>query len=868
MMYVLLTVSAVIAGPILAIIALAEVRRLRRQVWTLRAQLAALPGAMARPAAPESDPILPSPAGDATDREAPPVPGDATNAAAPEDAGLEEAEPAQPPRAAAKDGRTLEENLASRWLVWLAGLALALGGFFFGKYVLEQGLLGPLTRILAGTGLGLALIAAGEWLRRRPLERALASVRPSHLPPALTAAGVFTMFASVYIAFAVYVLLPPLAAFLLLAAIAALAVLLSLRQGPFIAVLGLAGGFVTPALVTTSDPSAASLFVYLIVLVTCSLAVVRHRGWWWLAWIAVAGATLWPLVWFVGPWQASDAAIVGSFALAVLLAFALVRHDAASLAEAMPPPVYRLDRFPLPERIAAVAAVAMAVVVFVLVRVDGYGPVSLVTLTAFGGATLVLARREAIFDALPFVSAVLTTAALAAWHLPRIVAARRPLFVLEGQPVGPGTGPIVPPELEPFIIAAALFAILFAAGGFAALRGARRPALWASLSAATPLAILAVAYWRVEAFDLDLGWAAVAMAVGFVYLAAAERVSRGRGGPGMDGALGAYAAGVVAALSLALVMSLEQAWLTVALSLQLPALAWIDGRLRLGALGRVALVLAALVLVRLTLNPFVLDYALGPGLGWVAYGYGLPAIAFFAAARQFRRRDTGLLITVLEAGALVFSVLLVTFEIRSLIAGSLGDLPVGFAERSVQTVAWAAIALMLYVRALRRDNVVLLWGWRILAALATAQVVGLQVLLDNPLLSPHPVGTAPVFNLVLLAYGAPAVLAGLFAYHGQRHGDSFVAMWAGVLALVLAFIAVSLEIRHAFHGSILAYGPTGDGEWYAYSAGWLAYAGVLLVPGIWRGLVPLRYASLAIVMLTVAKVFLLDMSNLAGALRA
>ena len=45
------------------------------------------------------------------------------------------------------------------------------------------------------------------------------------------------------------------------------------------------------------------------------------------------------------------------------------------------------------------------------------------------------------------------------------------------------------------------------------------------------------------------------------------------------------------------------------------------------------------------------------------------------------------------------------------------------------------------------------------------------------------------------------------------------------------------------------------------------FALCLLAIGILRGSVPLRYASLAVLMVTVAKVFLLDMSDLTGLFR-
>jgi uncharacterized membrane protein len=66
---------------------------------------------------------------------------------------------------------------------------------------------------------------------------------------------------------------------------------------------------------------------------------------------------------------------------------------------------------------------------------------------------------------------------------------------------------------------------------------------------------------------------------------------------------------------------------------------------------------------------------------------------------------------------------------------------------------------------------------------------------------------------------------------------------------------------------VLAGGPVGESELYAYSAVWLVYALGLLGAAIWSRVPALRYASLALLVLTVIKVFLIDMSALAGLYR-
>ena len=93
-------------------------------------------------------------------------------------------------------------------------------------------------------------------------------------------------------------------------------------------------------------------------------------------------------------------------------------------------------------------------------------------------------------------------------------------------------------------------------------------------------------------------------------------------------------------------------------------------------------------------------------------------------------------------------------------------------------------------------------------------------------------------------------------------------MAARILAAGLAFVWLSLEIRHAFQGPVLGMGNTGDAEWYTYSAAWLVFAGIGLAAGlIWRD-EWLRRVSLAGVGLVVAKVFFSDMAELEGVFRA
>ena len=138
-----------------AIVALIFARKAFDQVAVLRARLDLLETlaspAAATPAAPpplpaHEPPVAPSAADqtriETTEAEAPPI----QPATAPQPASEMPALP--PPLPPAEPG--FEERLGTRWVVWVGGLTLALGGFFMVRYSIEAGLLGPGVRTMLG----------------------------------------------------------------------------------------------------------------------------------------------------------------------------------------------------------------------------------------------------------------------------------------------------------------------------------------------------------------------------------------------------------------------------------------------------------------------------------------------------------------------------------------------------------------------------------------------------------------------------------------------------------------------------------------------------------------------------------------------
>ena len=255
-----LAILALLAFPALAIAAFVMVLGARGRIAALEQRLLYLEaGRPAAAAEASAAPVSPAPI------EAAPLRDDTVSAVAgPEDAAVAPAEPPPPPPlpedvsqpppipVAARPRESLEQRLGTRWAVWVGGLALALGAIFLVRYSIDAGWLGPQVRIAAAALFSLALLAGGEWLRRNERAFAVPVIPAANIPSIVTAAGTVGLFATVYGAYALYGLIGPTAAFVLMAAIGLGTMAAAALHGPWLSGLGLVGAYAAPLLVSTA----------------------------------------------------------------------------------------------------------------------------------------------------------------------------------------------------------------------------------------------------------------------------------------------------------------------------------------------------------------------------------------------------------------------------------------------------------------------------------------------------------------------------------------------------------------------------------------------------------------------------------------
>ena len=220
------------------------------------------------------------------------------------------------------------------------------------------------------------------------------------------------------------------------------------------------------------------------------------------------------------------------------------------------------------------------------------------------------------------------------------------------------------------------------------------------------------------------------------------------------------------------------------------------------------------------------------------------------------------------AAAILFTVLLAFLEIRHITNN--GDIyrdSSSLAEIAMQVSVGLALAIGLERLRGRTHSVIHDAAAVIIAGLSLAGIVLGLMIAENPLVTGQPVGGA-LFNLILLGYGLPAVLAITLALIARTTRPMPYRVTAAVTSVALALLFLSLEVTRAYHGPALTEGLRTDAEQYTYSAVWLGFGVVLLLAGIAIASKPARLASAAVVLLTVAKVFLVDMSDLTGVWRA
>lgn len=728
----------------------------------------------------------------------------------------------------------LESLLAKKWLARLGIAALAIAAAFFLKYAFDSQWVSPHARVGIGLAAAGALLAAGQTLLGRPKYRDYAQV--------LSSGGIIIFFLAIYAAFRLYHLIGFAQAFGALAVGALAASLLAVANNTqAVALLCLAGAFATPVLLHTEGGGTGDLvrfYLYLCALNVWSAVLVRVRPWPWV--LALAFGATWLL--FLGSEPREGVGVLAGelFAL-VFLGFAIYggtagvrREEGAAAGEGGPATLSLVVLGCVLFGIASAILLAGAEVL----GLPALAPIGLLLALVLVGTAAAL-QAEAAVDR-GFIALLRYLAAAAVF----LLAA---LTVPYGQPI-PSAQALIAFAFTVFVY----LLFLAVATHLRGQEGGDGPA--ALLVGATALvhaesALRALAPLSVWGMRAAVAWLPLAGGIAFGFIWVWRRGGERAPVHGTVTLLSAQALPLVALLeAVRWVLPAQRPAAGMALLLAefvLISSLWTAGRRAARLPGFRGDLLGAFANAAIFFGLMAAEIGLAAHQGFVLLcGAALALAAYHAlVGGEVLRREDDLLLRYVHLGlALTFLTIAIPIQLRA----------------AYLTLAWAAESVALIWTGLRMtEQRVRAYGAALLG------VTAVKALFWD--LAPYPPPVRLLLNPRMLS--GLTVVAALYvsaallwrAREGldsrERHLPAAFAVAANVFTLLFASWDLWDHVGRA--------GPmTGSAQQLALSIFWSVYALAAMLVGIWRRHRPVRLFALGLLYLSIAKVFLLDLSFL------
>src|ERR1041384_6245910 len=306
-----IAILAVLAGPILAIIALVSARRIEGELgnYSLRQLVARITSLEQRLAASEraaseatkapSTPTAVAPEVKVPSPAPPPLPGPPATIRidASQLAGSTSSAPGEPGRVLSPlrhwekaPSVDLESRIAGNWFNRIGIVAILFAVSYGLKWAFDNNWIGPSGRVAIGVLLGAVMLPWSQWLLGKGY---------TYFSEGIAALGEATLFLSVWAGCQYYTLYSRDVGFAAMIVISAVMAAVAIgRNSQRIAVLSLLGGLLTPILASSGKDQQIVLFTYLILLGAGALAVESKKDWKSLAPIAFVGTQIYFWGWY------------------------------------------------------------------------------------------------------------------------------------------------------------------------------------------------------------------------------------------------------------------------------------------------------------------------------------------------------------------------------------------------------------------------------------------------------------------------------------------------------------------------------------------------------------------------------------------
>jgi uncharacterized membrane protein len=728
----------------------------------------------------------------------------------------------------------LEQQIGTRLPVWIGSIALAFAGFYMIKYSIEAGLLSPAVRLIISSIFGLVLIATSYYIRSIPK-----FANGTRIIQALAGSGIAVLYFSAYAATNLYSFIPDILGFAAMAAITALCIVMSLSLGEPIALIGLVGGFLSPALLK-QHPDTGLLFLYLYVLLLGMFYIVKKYNCWWLGTLAIIAAFSYFVFWTMNYSSLYQSTWLALFLIALTSTFIWFTKNYA-------PPSLRL------------LALGGAFILMSLViaqnnfQLHDWGMLAILVV----GSIALAAKSFEIYKYYPAIALFTVISMLC-------VALR----------------------IEHVLLIIVAFAFIFVTLSYCLMWFQRQGTVyWAVMASASNFAFYILTYcqtlyWPNKQISLNNAWIGIDRdlmlnsehmlgiigAICAIFWSLTLAMGRNKlldNKKNYQGFFATCVAAVTAFATVGLMLNLDIKFLTILLASELCVISWINTMVDVRQLKIICMVLAVTSLFSL-LSQFMSH---GQIMASPAIYMGIPAILFAIASFFLRDPQDTLLSNILEVAAIILLAIMGCCLISNE-SKILSHIPIdaNFLESGLCNNYLILLGIFcIVILGQKFERIACKYSGFAVLTFALCYIILINVLFNNPVANKIAIGNIPIFNALLLPYGLPAIWLLL----GQKGINNILGKLFDVriLAGALAFVWVTLNVRQIFHGTYLQQGETSNLEIYMYSIVWLSIALVLLGIGTIYKDRMIRVSSLLLMIITVSKVFLYDAAALTGLLR-
>lgn len=740
-----------------------------------------------------------------------------------------------------------EQKFLTRLPIWIGGFALALAGLFLIKYSIDKNLLSPIARIILSSIFALTLICCAEIIHNRP-----DFSNGTRITQSLAGAGIAIFYAISFASVRLYEMIPAFGGFVTMAIVTLASLILSLRYGAPMALLGMAVGFLSPLLFNDTQKDTITLFIYLYFMTAGLLLVARKNNWWWLAIPAIAISMTWAAIWMIFNQSSENGIHVILFLIAISTTIIFTsrkqyRHDSELPSSNM--------GFARPSFIINYVGISIALSLAGIIAKQGHidnlewGLFGLIAISAIATAYF----NEKLYGFLPWLSMLVNIAMLCGYKTSNAMSFS-------------------------FILLALSF--IYVISGYFIMLKSRLPLLWAGIVGTGTLLFYFTGYFKLHKTEISLDWSLIALLIGFMAIFAISRVQKFlMNCKFIQHIYTIFAIVATAAISSAIFIKIDNEFFSTALAVEILAISWINTKFYINSLRTITKVLFYIFIITILKQLFLVINQIFYSLAILklttpenflfleqpVFHLGVPTIAIFASTYFLRKKKEDHLVKILEISSTVlFSTMLYYLIHNAFLAIQIQD---SFLKSGIFTNALFIFGLYcLYISKKSNRDSFLLSG-TVIFLIATFRIVYFDILFQNPIWNNQKIAGIIFLNSLLLPYGFPILYTHLAKIKLKEIKKEKFLNYLNAFIMLSAFILVNLNVRHVFHGQYLGVTSATEVEKYTYSAVWLMLSLLLLFIGAIKNNQSLRYASLILLLLTIGKVFLYDASSLEGLYR-